>query len=136
MRLSSLAAARPAYYDRNATSSYQIYGSSLTPHAATTRFTVTVASGKKQLIEAAFVNFTREIAATIVGLNYAQVTVNGVTISQTQMTNNTVGAGNTYITTGGITAYPADVIVGTTADQSTGGQIYFNVQYRATQYDA
>ena len=50
MKITSYAVARPQYYDRGAVSTFFSYAATLSQHAATTRWTTTVAAGKKLLL--------------------------------------------------------------------------------------
>ena len=49
MKITSYAVARPQYYDRNAVSTFFSGGGTYAQHATTTRWTTTVAAGKKML---------------------------------------------------------------------------------------
>lgn len=136
MRISSYAVARPAYYDRNATASTSSYSAAPAPAGDVTRWSVTVASGKKILVEASYCSVTRQSAPTVGALYYATVFCSGIIINSIADTSTVVGTTQSRIVTGMITAYPGDVIYGLTSDSSTGGTVFFNVQYKGTQFDA
>lgn len=136
MRVASLGVARPAYYDRNATASTSSYSGNPAPAADVTRWSVTVASGKKILVESSYCSVTRTTAPTTGGLYYSTVFCSGIVINSISDTSTVVGTTQSRIVTGMITAYPGDVMYGLTSDLSTGGTVFFNVQYKGTQFDA
>ena len=140
MRLSSLASARPAYYDRNATSSLQSYNGSVAPHSATTRWTVTIATGRKAIIEQSTVTYTRLTAATTLGLaeNSIQITSGATTAYATVIYqyNNAVYANGVQATGAMPTLYAGETLACTTYDQSTGGTVFYHASSKLTLYDA
>ena len=141
MRLSSLAAARPAYYDRNATSTSGSYGATVTQHASTTRYTVTVAAGTKLLIEAAE-TFILTVTAAATPLRLASrvsVTSGGNTQSlcATDITQSASVTAPTYsIQSLAVTAYVGDTVTGTTFMDSVTGSAYMATSFRGTTYSA
>lgn len=136
MKLGSLASARSAYYDRNATSTTQEYGADLAPHATTTRWTVTVGAGKKQFVEFARTSIYRTSVATVASLFEDRVRVAGINFLTSTSSGNTVGTFVQQTVTGTITLYAGDVIIADTYDLSTGGTVFHTIGYRATQFDA
>ena len=140
MRLSSLAAARPAYYDRNATSQLSVYLATVAPHANTTRWTVTVASGKKLQVEALTIRTIRSAVATVAGSYTAEIDiVSGATtmISSThRYSDNTLNATYSSNPYTAFTLYAGEQAQAFTEDLSTGGTVQFAVNLKGTLYDA
>lgn len=137
MRLSSLAAARPQYYDRNATSSTaSVSGQVYAPHGNTTRNTTTIAAGKKLLVESIYLFNYRVTAAAVVGLSGFYVAVDGNVLATTNLTTNAVLDKSTNNLFGNCTVYAGSVITTQTYDLSTGGTIFYDGNWRGTQFDA
>ena len=141
MRLSSLASARPAYYDRNATSVFLSYAQALAPHATpTTRWTYTVPSGKKLLIEYTASRLWRQTVATAVNQyateNYVTNGTNTATISARYSYDNTTTVINDDIRSCNLTLYPGEIVYASTVDNSTGGTVYYQTSAKGTLYDA
>ena len=139
MRVSSYAVARPAYYDRNASGVSGQYSNDLAPHATTTRFTSTCPAGKKYILEGWYLSSWRISAATASGsvenLLTFQTASGGGYIAQATYVNNTLYYREVYYGGTNITLYPADYIVYTTADASTGGQIRVAANVKFTSFD-
>lgn len=136
MRISSYAVARPAYYDRNATSSYATYDVILAPATNTTRWTTTVAAGKKLLVEQAISQVYRITAATVVGNYGAQIWHVGQLFHTSSSSSNSVGLQYQTQTTGGVTLYAGETMYAVTYDTSTGGTVSMLMNYKGTLYDA
>lgn len=141
MKLGSLAASRPAYYDRNASTSIASYGGDVAPHAPTTRFTTTVASGKKLLIETTEQYLFTSTAPTVAGRVYSQVQItsggNIVAIGRIdQIQSATVNSMNNLVVPQAVTVYAGETVTGSTYNGSTGGTVFHNIAYKGTQYDA
>lgn len=140
MRLSSLASARPAYYDRNAVSVFQAYLAQTAPHATTTRYTYTVAAGKKLLVEHVGSRLLRTSAAAPVGqFGIEQQVTNGtnqILLSERYSLDNTVNAVTDDIRGLACTIYAGETITGITLDSSTGGLVQYWVSSKGTLYDA
>lgn len=141
MRVASLGVARPAYYDRNATSQVNAYSAGgIAPHAATTRWTVTVASGKKLLVEVATCIMVRETAATTPDQYKSTVEITSGATTMVVVPNysysNTVSAITTQSSPAAMTIYAAETIYGQTRDVSVGGTIFYAVNLKGTVYDA
>lgn len=140
MRLSSLAAARPAYYDRNASSFSAAYAATVAPHANTTRWTYTVASGKKLLVESAAAYAIRTAAATVNSYGWGLVT----TYDGTNYTNilpmvinlTALAAVDRAYMGQSVTVYAGQQILGATWDTATGGTIQWEIDAKGTIYDA
>jgi hypothetical protein len=140
MKLGSLAGARAAYYDRNATSSMSAVSVTSGPHVITLRLSTTIASGKKALIEYGQTGVTRVTVATSSGEYHA---FSQITISSTvnnfiirPVTDNTAGATVSVFLPTQPTLYAGEVLTGSTYDLSTGGTVTFNFQFKLTTYDA
>ena len=141
MRVSSFAVARPAYYDRNATSKNLVYGSAaIAPHANTTRFTYTVPSGRKCFVESLNVASFRETAATVVGQQFLNIVVyDGTTycnLIALYYYTTAVGSVQTQILGNNATVYAGQQILGATWDLSTGGTQDLRLSAKGSEYDA
>ena len=139
MRLSSLASARSAYYDRNATATYSTYVAGVVPHTYTVRWTFTCAAGKKAIMEAATITIAVQGVATVNGSRESFIRVTNpsqATMLYGVLTTNTGGALTFVASPTQPTFYAADTITGNTYDSSTGGTTYFDVNGKFTSYDA
>lgn len=141
MRLSSLASARPNYYDRNAVSGVAVYSAaSIAPHAETVRWTVTVATGKKAFIEITRMMAFRVTAATAAGTaGYVSRVTSGASymdILYEAHINNTVGYEAKDIAPSGVTIYAGETLDGRTYDGSTGGAYNYLTGCKYTTFDA
>ena len=141
MRVSSYAVARPAFYDRNATSTLQNFGTQVAPHSDTTRWTTTVAAGKKLAVELVHIYQERITLATVVRQSNMQLIIsNGVTNALTMYNNdlgtNTVGLRDYRLVTNVATIYAGESIYAVTSDASTGGLCLFVAVMKGTTYDA
>ena len=142
MKLGSLAAARPAYYDRNAAAvTVQYVGNNIAPHADTVRSTYTVASGRKVLIELGHTALTRQVAAAPVGLYYATTYIaaggNTPRYIHNMSKDNTVQPADIVVQAySAVTVYASETVNVLTGDQSTGGQVNYVVMWKGTLYDA
>lgn len=141
MRISSYAVARPAYYDRNATSTVSNYAADLSPHGGVDRFTYTVASGKKMLVEAAFaqtVIATAPTTAARVALSVElRVGATTIVISAVDgVQSSTVGASSVNFATTQPTLYAGEIVAGRTYIASTGGTVNCQIAAKGTVYDA
>lgn len=136
MRISSYAVARPAYYDRNATSSYASYDAPVGPHGNTTRWTITVAVGKKLLVEQATTQVYRTTAATVVMGCGSQIWYVGQIFQTSSSSSNSVGLLDKTNLMTGVTLYAGETMYGNTYDGSTGGTVTFTVNYKGTLFDA
>lgn len=141
MRVASLGNARPAYYDRNATSTSGLYQAVVTQHAVTTRYTVTVASGTKLLIEAAeTVILTVTAAAAPLRLAARVVVTSGANTQSLCATDMQQSASVTTPTFSiqplAVTAYAGDTVTGTTFMDSVTGSAFMATSFRGTTYTA
>ncbi len=140
MRISSYAVARPAYYDRNATGTFLSFAGIVAPHAATVRFTTTVAAGKKSYIELAHSYADRQTVAAP-GFNSVSWTrvFNGAVYASVifvRVDQNAVGPMFDRVVTGSTTLYAGEVFESVTIDGSTGGTINWYVSAKLTSFDA
>ena len=140
MRLGSLSAARPAYYDRNATSNLQAYTASVAPHADTQRWIVTVATGKKALVEMGVAHSRRTNVAAPVRESAAYLRIDSgatsVNFPITANSNNTIDYTVVYQYSSAPTLYAGESLSGRTYDFSTGGTVYYFVGAKLTVFDA
>lgn len=144
MKIGSLASARPAFYDRNATTLTQEYQNTLAPHGFTVRFTSTIPSGKKAIVEFAYVGIQRQTAATTPGVCAGVVQVNsgGILLRSPYIDtkdNSVVPATTQIIQSANLTVYAGETIQAQSFDSSGGatpGTVYFVLQAKATQFDA
>ena len=141
MRLSSLASARPAYYDRNAIGGRQRYSNTVGPHAQTTRWTVTVAAGKKCFVEQAAVRISTSTLPTGGGLVGAGVdTYDGTTYTTTaysQFTSSTTTLQYGLNVCPTIpTVYAGESVLAYTVDLGTGGTVQYVADTKYTIFDA
>ena len=141
MKLGSLASARSAYYDRNAVSVVQNYSAILAPHTQTTRWTTTVAAGRKMNVELANVRVVTITAATVKGIYcYASIYIvsGSVTFSLCDLLHpsNTVNAPVYFQMSGVPTLYAGETLYAVTSDDSTGGTVQYLAAAKATDYAA
>lgn len=139
MRISSYAVARPAYYDRNATSIADGYFADVGPHANTVRFTRTVAAGKKLIVEFANSSIIRTTVAAPVGSYSSYINVqstSGLRLTDIFSRDNTQYVYIRQATPVSVTIYAGESYTGETSDASTGGTITYLHQIKSTQYDA
>ena len=140
MRVASLGVARPAYYDRNATSLFQSYLAQIAPHATTTRYTYTVSAGKKVYLEHVGSRVLRTSAAAPVGqFGIEQQVTDGtkqILLSERYSLDNTVNLVQDDIRVLGCTIYAGETVSGVTLDSSTGGLVQYWVSIKGTLYDA
>ncbi|MEM3549356.1 MAG: hypothetical protein QXJ23_10180 [Thermofilum sp.] len=127
MRLVQTLGALPEYYDRGAANQTVNYmGSSLAPHTSTQRANYTVPSGRKAIVDSAFILITRENLAT--GIGRARLTVfytpsggSAIPIAVVQLDNNCRNHTVHKTFTGLGILYPGDTLSIYTMDDSTGG---------------
>ena len=141
MRVASLGVARPAYYDRNATSTTGSYAATVTQHTLTTRYTVTVAAGTKLLIEAAeTVILTVTAAVTPLRLASRVVVTSGAITQSVCATDITQSASTTtptfLIQPLAVTLYAGDTVTGPTFMDSVTGSAFMATSFRGTTYTA
>jgi len=141
MRVSSFAVARPAYYDRNATTGVFSYdAANIAPHSLTTRWTTTVAAGKKAFVESGTARLIRYTAATLAGQANVQIQVTSgatqIDLFNCFLYSNTVNTLVTGSVPTQVTLYAGETLAATTADASTGGTTYIGMFGKTTTFDA
>ena len=141
MTVTSYAVARPAYYDRNATSyigAYVVGG--VAPHAATTRTTTTVAAGKKLLVESLTMYVNRDSVAAPVGtvfiLPQVQASPSNLYLTRLLHTSNVANSTTSAAATTQFTIYAGETFFVDSLDTSTGGSITYVVGAKGTTFDA
>lgn len=108
MRVGSFAVARPQYYDRNPIERTGVYSANaVAPHAATVRFTYTVAAGKKAYADAAFMTVLRDVVATTTGIAQFRIVYTPSGVAATNL----------------VFAITDLLAVGTRSDQNLGGSV-------------
>jgi len=135
MKVTSYAVARPAYYDRNATSSYNQYSGVVGPHAETTRWTVTIAAGKKMLVEQIGITYFNVSVATVAGSYASNIFIVGQYLASQGSSVNVVATQGALYLTGNITLYAGETMYATTYNYATGGTVAHSMTYKATQFD-
>ena len=141
MRVSSFAVARPAYYDRNATSSFVSYDGVVAPHTDTLRATFTTAAGKKAYIETGAIYMRQETGATAVGRSFSVLRItSGSSLNDVaRIDSNSSVTANTYRVdkmNGTPTIYAGESLTIRTFDFSTGGSIDYLIGAKITTFDA
>ena len=141
MKLGSLASARPAYYDRAATTKNLAFGTtSIAPHANTTRFTYTVPAGRKMFVESLNVSSFRETIATVAGQQFLNIVVyDGTTycnLIALYYYTTAVGSVQSQILGNGATVYAGHQVIGATWDFCTGGAQDLRLSAKGSEYDA
>lgn len=140
MKITSYAVARPAYYDRNAVSSFGSYNNIPAPHAFTNRFTQTIASGKKLSIEVGNIILYRYTVATVAGQIFCEHSVTSSSVAVQLATTSYFGNTTNVITqvnfNGPVTIYAGEIYNINTLDLSTGGISNISANYKGTLFDA
>jgi len=140
MKVSSFAVARPAYYDRNATSVRNRYNAAISPAGFVTRWTATVGAGKKAYVDQAVAWINTNSLPTVAGYarGYIETTdgTTSVIVCVAQMfTSLTVSTSAVDKATTSITLYSGFVIQSLTADGSTNGTVQYLLDAQYTQFD-
>ena len=142
MKVSSFAVARPAPYDRNASSVITADSTSYAPHTATVRGTYTVAAGKKLFVEVATTLLKIDAAPTVSGLASSLVRVTNagasfIDISRSDIQTSAVVSTVTYNSVSGqTTIYATETVTLITVNLSTGGFVLHATGIKATLFDA
>jgi hypothetical protein len=140
MKLGSLAGARAQYYDRNASSVLNVYSATVTPHTTTVRWSYTVASGKKLLVENLSQRAIRLTAATTAQTYGTEVGMNvggtSYAVQQIRVYVSTVFLSTIQVDHMALTLYAGEALTGATYDDSIGGTIAFQVAMKGTLFDA
>jgi hypothetical protein len=136
MKVTSYAVARPNYYDRNSISTFQTYDATPAPHSQVTRWTTTVAAGKKLVIEQFVVGYYVVTAGTVAGNYGSQLYVVGQLLTTVGAATNTVGFNIYTNQTGLLTVYAGEAIYASTYNYTTGGTISHLANFKGTTFDA
>ncbi len=140
MKITSYAVGRPNYYDRGATSVINFYYAVAAPHGATTRWSYTVAAGKKLLVEAQFARLARQSAASTAGQYHAEMVVSSgvsnILTASIHSIDNTTTLQSVSTPQQQMSVYAAEVVSAVTYDTSTGGTVEYYVGHKATLFDA
>ena len=142
MKVTSYAVARPAYYDRNASSVIQTDLAVYAPHTATVRLTYTVAAGKKMFIETSSTLVQNVTAPTVAGLASAIVRIQNAAVQITDPIRSDALTSAVLTTiynnslTGQTTLYAGEQALLITANASTGGTVLHLEAFKATLFDA
>ena len=141
MKITSYAVARPSYYDRNASSIMPSFAGVLSPTGATTRYTYTVAAGKKALIETSTAYIGRVSVASTSGYFFSDTRITlasgaYVILIRPNQIDNTVGPAYFASSTGTTTLYAGETVSAETTDSSTGGTVAFLLASKGTLFDA
>ena len=142
MRIYPVSTARADWYDRNPIASnndYTITG--LAPAALTTRWTYTVATGRKTFIGALQINTERANTATSAATvqSFITYTPSGGAASrmlQTFISDNAVGSRQNAIGASGMVMLAGDNLMGQTQDTSTGGALNYSLSWAGAEFDA
>ena len=141
MKVTSYAVARPAYYDRQATSFAAAYdAASVGPHGSTARISATVAAGNKTLIEAVVMYVTRETVATVRAnqsvVSYAITTPANVPLTRTQQVTNVAGTTAGDQSQAAFTLYAGEQYQAFTFDLGTDGLGTYTIGVKGTTFQA
>jgi len=140
MRVSSYAVARPAYGDRNSSSTTNSYLATVGPHGFTVRWTQTIAAGKKCLVETGQSRIRRTSAATVLGDVVTEMIVNSgstqIYVLNGFLYNLAVGAMDRVYLSTVFTLFAGEQFTATTVDLSTGGINEIILSSKGTNYDA
>src|SRR6266498_1442308 len=137
--VTSAAAGRPVYYDRNPAIRWALYNvDTVAPHVDTTRAAYTVPAGKKAYAEATFAQVIRAAAAAAAARAYAAIryTPSGGTIAQfVRVLISTNGVGDKDSMQGGSFSFLAtgDLVELAPGDGSTGGTVDYRLTLKATE---
>lgn len=141
MKITSYAVARPQYYDRGAVSTFFSGGGTYGTHAATVRWTTTVAAGKKLLIEQGEV-FCLTITAAAVPLRIAaKATITDGTYltsfaSQDGQQSASTKTPDEKIVYPAITVYTGETVYGSTFNDSLTGTVFMFVGLKGTTFQS
>ncbi len=142
MRIYTTPRSTAAPYDRAPVTKALIGAAgALAPHGAVTRFTYTVPTARKCVIEQLYAFQMRPTAAAPVGiwqisLNYLPSGGGGGAIVLLDNLDNTIGAKQLAVATPAAIAFAGDIISGQDSDASTGGTTEVNYFFKGTEFDA
>lgn len=132
--------ARPSWYDRTPTGRGQLYNATIAPAGTTVRWTYTVPTAKKALVDVVTMQATRQTAAAPIGEAAALIEVTSLDASVARLIqslfNNTVGAAANGNFAAAIPMQAGETLIGKTYDFSTGGTVNYNVAAHLVEFDA
>jgi hypothetical protein len=142
MRTGQPIISRPAWHDRNPIQQllwYNVNGTA--PHSATQRWTYTVPTGKKAMLEALDGLICIVTAATTASRRkiYVRLTKSGggsADIMNLQILTNSVGDVQTKTLGTSLLMLQGDSLTGYTADESTDGTVDYRLMAKLTEFDA
>jgi len=134
----SFAGSRQQPIDRAPLTNQEVYNAAtVAPHGPTVRWTYTVPTGRKALLQSAYVKLMRQVAAAPVG--YAQAYIvyqtTGIIISASINTN-VIGDGSQLAIGQSITMLAGEEIHAGSDDASTGGSFRYLISANLLEYDA
>jgi hypothetical protein len=141
VRLGQASGARVAWWDRVPTSSFGAYrGAGIAPHTLTTRWSYTVPTNRRAMVETLFCGVTRQTLGSGPAETFAMVSRDANTdplnpICMASVVNNSqnlvsqVGIGTTMFMIEGQSIY------GITYDATTGGTVNYAVSANWTEFD-
>lgn len=142
MQINNPSSSRAAWYDRNAASQIGKYNSGdIAPHVETARWTYTVPTAKKFIMENGYVSVGVATVATTVALSYAGVSYtpsggSGIPIVTAISYDNTTNS-TKYASLGvSVMGFSGDSFEGYDADNSTGGTRNFTEDMKGSEFDA
>lgn len=131
------------WFDRNPLNIANGYVAGLAPHANTTRWTYTVPQNRKCYLEFLDCQVTRQAAAGPVGNVDASVVyfaaiapATPVNIATSDLFTNGVGDNSKSALGQSLLLYAGDVLYAQTSDLGTGGQCFYNLSMKGTEFDA
>jgi hypothetical protein len=133
---------RPAWYDRNPVTTFKsYYEGNVAPHGLTERWTYTVPSGKKALVELIAIWMNRTAAPTTLGRAEARLLFFPSGGSETPLVysvlyDSNVGAEKNVNIGQSSIMLQGDKIRATTYDGSIGGNVSYLVLAKITEFDA
>jgi len=139
MKIASYAVARPAYYDRNASSYLGVYDTGgVAPHGATTRITITLAANRKLLVEAVVFTLTKAaVSAPVSEAAIYSYVVGSTAVPLTRVASSS-NVTNTVVTNqsnASFTVFGGETYQIGTYDGSTGGTNNYVAGAKGTQFD-
>ncbi len=141
MKVTSYAVARPAQYDRNASSSIQGDAAIYAPHGVTSRWTYTVPSGFKLFLEACSVSQQNITAPTVAAQASIIIRITSGLVFMDPIRLDILTSGvtttiNSNQVFGQVTLYAAEVLNVFTLNSSTGGTVLMASGSKGTQFAA
>ena len=136
MKVTSYAVGRPAYYDRQSSSTVILYSGTLAPHSLTTRVTSTIPAAQKYMVEFANGYTGRVTAFTVTGNSGVLVYVTGVSLINIYGTLATTTASTVAQQAVNMVVVGGEVIYGATQDSSIGGTVFYDLNIKSTAFTA